>query len=244
MRRQHLFGNGVSLFTGESHTFGTDALLLADFAAPAKGTVCDLGTGCGIIPLYWASRGKKLREVWGVDISDQAAALFLAGIDASDTGETVLHALCADLRELTAASLLGERVDLVTCHPPYQNGKGPKPVSLASAAARHELGCTIGDVCAAAGRLVRYGGRFCLCHKPQRLCDVLCAMRENRLEPKKHRFVAKRSGDTPWLFLVEGKSGGKPGMEVLPPLAVYEGEGYSPEMARIYRQGLQYSQHS
>jgi len=230
-------GNGVSVFTGDAHSFGTDALLLADFAAPAKGAAaCDLGTGCGIIPLYWASRGKKLREVWGVDISAKATALFAAGIEASDTGECALHALCGDLRELTPASFGGEqrKFDLMTCNPPYQNGRGPKPASSESAAARHEVCCTIGDVCAAAGRLLRYGGRFCLCHRPQRLCDVLWQMRENRLEPKKLRFVAKRSGDAPWLFLVEGKSGGKPGIEVLPPLAVYEGEGYSPEMARIY----------
>ena len=43
-----------SLFicVSSAHKFGTDAFLLSDFAAPRrKDLCCDLGTGCGIIPL-------------------------------------------------------------------------------------------------------------------------------------------------------------------------------------------------
>ena len=37
------------------HTFGTDAVLLSHFAAPKRqDTACDLGTGCGIIPMLGA----------------------------------------------------------------------------------------------------------------------------------------------------------------------------------------------
>ena len=37
----------------DTHRFGTDAVLLADFAAPkSRDVACDMGTGCGIIPFF------------------------------------------------------------------------------------------------------------------------------------------------------------------------------------------------
>lgn len=52
---------GVFVYVDDGRTFGADSLLLADFARPARDgdppgereRVCDLGTGCGIIPLSW-----------------------------------------------------------------------------------------------------------------------------------------------------------------------------------------------
>ena len=84
-------------------------------------------------------------------------------------------------------------------------------------------------------RQLRYGGRFCLCHRPERLADVICALREAGLEPKRLRLVQQRPASAPWLLLAEGRRGGKPGLRVEPPLIV-EGEGgFSPEMLRVYR---------
>ena len=41
-------GGGIAATVSALHTFGTDALVLAHFAAPNKSTVaCDLGSGCG-----------------------------------------------------------------------------------------------------------------------------------------------------------------------------------------------------
>ena len=60
------------------------------------------------------------------------------------------------------------------------------------------------------------------------------AMRRNGLEPKRLRMVQQRPDTAPWLFLLEGRRGGKPFLQVMPPLIV-EGEGgFSPEMLRIY----------
>ena len=44
----------LSVCITRDHRFGTDAFLLSDFAAVRrKDLACDLGTGCGIIPLLW-----------------------------------------------------------------------------------------------------------------------------------------------------------------------------------------------
>ena len=49
-------GKNYSIIVSKRHTFGTDAVLLASFAKPSiKQIACDLGTGCGIIPMLWLS---------------------------------------------------------------------------------------------------------------------------------------------------------------------------------------------
>jgi len=100
--------------------------------------------------------------------------------------------------------------------------------------ARHETLCTLDEVCACAARLLRFGGRFCLCQLPERLVDVLGAMRANKIEPKRVRFVQQRADSAPWLFLVEGKRGAKPFLTIDPPLILRENGGISAEMQRIY----------
>ena len=97
--------------------------------------------------------------------------------------------------------------------------------------------CTVSDVCAAASRNLKFGGRLCLCNRPERLCDIMTAMRENGIEPKRLRTVHKNPDCPPWLILVEGKKGGKPFIQIEKPLYVRSADGgNSEEMLRIYGQ--------
>ena len=80
--------------------------------------------------------------------------------------------------------------------------------------ARSEESCTLEELCAAAARLTRNGGRFALCHRPERLCDVLCALREHGLEPKRLKLISHAPGHPPSVILVEGVRQGKPGLSI------------------------------
>ena len=145
--------------------------------------------------------------------------------------------LRGDLREIRTL-LPAHSFRLVTCNPPYfPAGSGYLCPEDSRRRARHEQkeSCTTGEVCDAAAWLLQYGGRFCLCQRPERLTDVLLAMRQAGLEPKRLRWVQQRPEKAPWLFLVEGKAGAKPGLTVEPPLIVESADGsYSDEMKRIY----------
>lgn len=44
----------MQIVVSDRHNFGTDAVVLADFARiRRRDRALDLGTGCGIIPLLW-----------------------------------------------------------------------------------------------------------------------------------------------------------------------------------------------
>lgn len=226
----------IQICISAEHRFGTDAFMLADFANPRqKDLVCDLGTGCGIIPLVM-SRELPPKKIYAVDIQPQAIEQLKLGIEHSSP-ENEIVPICADLKELWAEAPLG-RFDVVTCNPPYKAADcGIQSEMTAQKIARHEILCNIDDVCRAGAKLLKFGGKLCICNRPERLCDVISAMKRYDVEPKTIRFVSKTPADAPWLFLIEGKKGGKPFLKVLPQLYVKGENGFSDELLAIYGKG-------
>lgn len=225
-------GDSCRICVSSEHTFGTDAFLLADFAqAKRRDIVCDLGTGCGIIAVLIMLRYSP-SSVYGIDIQPRAIEQFNITVERS--GLSGVYPMLMDLKDLTSEAPLG-RCSLVVSNPPYKaENAGIESETDAHRIARHEILCNINDVCRAACRLLKFGGKLCMCNRPERLADVICAMRENNIEPKRLRFVSKSPETAPWLFLIEGRKGGRAFMKAEPPLFTEERGGVSGELAKIY----------
>lgn len=225
---------GIYVYSSEEHRFGTDAFLLANFSGwRRKDIAADLGTGCGIIPMIM-QRNDPPAKVYGVEIQEHGIKQFKMSIEKSGLSEDNVTPVLADLRTLWEDAPLG-RCDLVTCNPPYKAYRAGIESSLtAQKIARHEILCNIYDVCEAAKKLLKFGGRLCICNRPERLPDCMDAMRKNGIEPKRLRFVAKNPESAPWLFLLEGKKGSKPFMQIEPQLHVRTDGGDCEEVRRLY----------
>lgn len=167
-----------------------------------------------------------------MELQEQGAAQFKRAIEETQT-KTLLRACCADLRALPAAE--NGRYDLVTCNPPYKAaGRGILSGTDAQQLARHETMCTLNDVCAAAKRLLRFGGRLCICQRPERLADAMITMRQNGLEPKRLQLVCRDKDSAPWLFLLMGQKGAKMHLNVLPNFILYESGQYTAQTRAMY----------
>ena len=222
----------LKLVVSDSHTFGTDALLLAAFSAPKrKNTVCDFGTGCGIIPFYWLREG--IERVHAVEIQPLACDQLTRSIEMNSLGER-FFLYNSDLRELKGKLEAGI-FDLVTMNPPYTaEGHGIISETAADKIARHETSLELTDVFLSASRLLKFGGRMCICLRPERLTEAMMGMRAAKIEPKRLRFVSQRDGKAPWLFLLEGKKGRNPGLIVEKELHIENPDGTtSDEMKKI-----------
>ncbi len=183
---------------------GGDALALGEFAGVKPGwRVCDLGTGSGALLLLLARRAENL-SLTGIDIDPLSARIARENLAANGLPGEILT---GDLRTV---SLPAGNFDLVISNPPYfpvGSGKSGGP-------ARSEEFCTLEQLCAAAGRLVKNGGRFALCHRPERLTDMLCALRAHDLEPKRLKLVSHGPGHPPSLLLAEAVKQGRPGVSI------------------------------
>lgn len=224
----------IKIAVSPDHTFGTDAVLLSYFAKPKYKDKClDMGTGCGIIPLLWL-RDKKISGVHCLDIQQNAIDQVRASIDVNDLGDRLTAHLC-DLRN-PKEEFSAESFTLVTMNPPYKPvNTGIESMGESARIARHEVCCNIEDAVKAAAYLTTYAGRFCMCHRPERLVDALTIMRQYNIEPKRLRFVFDKEGEEPFLFLVEGKKGAKSFLRVEPPLIIKGNDGrFTPEMLKVY----------
>lgn len=216
-------GDNMKIVVSDSHTFGTDAILLANFASlRRKDVACDMGTGCGIIPLIWC-KGQTNR-ITAIDIQPKAVAQLERSIELNSLDGRITPVNC-DLRELKGKFEYGS-FDLVTMNPPYKPvGTGIESLSEAERIARHEITCNIDDAVNAAARLLKFGGRFCMCHRPERLCDIIVSMRQGAIEVKRIRFVCEKEGKAPWLVLVEGKRGARSSVTVEKNLIMHREDG-------------------
>ncbi|HZJ77465.1 MAG TPA: methyltransferase [Clostridia bacterium] len=235
--RLEQLGSGITAIVSDKHSFGTDALLLAYFATPKPAEkVCDLGTGCGIIPLLWC-RDKRQKNITAIDIQPDACEQVQKAIELNSI-ENTLEVINADLRELKGVVPFGV-FDTVTMNPPYKAANaGKKSADNSALIARHEVMCNLDDILLSAKKLLKFSGRFCLCHRPERLGDIFCLMRKHSIEPKRLRLVCRYEGVAPWLVLVEGRKGGKPGLKIEPSFIIMQGEDYSEEMKKVYGEYL------
>ena len=204
--------------------FGMDAVLLSGFAQVKAGEkAVDLGTGTGIIPILLEAKYEGLHYT-GLEIQEEMADMARRSVALNHLEEKV-SIVTGDIKE--ASRLLGAAsFDVVTSNPPYMNDShGLKNPDLPKAIARHEVLCTLEDVVREAARLLRPGGRFYMVHRPHRLIEIITALKEQKLEPKRmklvHPFVDREAN----MVLIEAVRGGKSMIKVEAPIIVYKEPG-------------------
>lgn len=215
--------------------FSLDAILLAHFASARTGmTVVDLGTGTGVIGMLMTTRGAG--TVAGVEISPTMAARADRSVQLNGISDR-MRIINADLRKIKGILPAGEW-DLVVSNPPYRPvGGGLISPNDRVAMARHEVTANLEDVISAARYLVKYRGRFAMVHLPERMAEILKAMSDASLEPKRLQLVYPFVNKKPVMLLVEAVRGAKPGLDVLPPLIVYQSDGtYSAQIRAFYKE--------
>ena len=201
----------------------TDSFALGYFAAPKRrDRVCDLGSGTGLLGALLLAREASL-TLCCVEQNGVANALAEKTCTANGWTEHVILRT-GDLRDYAALPAAGS-MDYAVSNPPYfPAGRGISASCAVRQTAREEAECTLADVCTAAARVLRWGGRFALVHKPERLTDLLCALRASGLEPKRLRFVTSAPQAAPSLVLIEARRGGNSGLTVEPPLVIGSAE--------------------
>lgn len=160
------------VLVSREHTFNTDTILLAHFAAPKHKERCiDLGTGCGTISLLWQANYAP-RHITAVELGEQAFSQALRSVSENGYEENI-EVIRGDIREIKKI-IPHPTLDLAACNPPYKAvGAGLRNPDERMENARHECTCTLEDVAKAGRDVLRFGGRFCLCQRPERLADAM-----------------------------------------------------------------------
>lgn len=214
--------------------YGTDAILLADFAKKtAQGRLMDLCSGTAIVPLL-LSRYKKITEMSAIEIQPEIADMAMRSIKGNIL-EDKIRLICDDLKNVKEL-YKQKSFDCVTCNPPYMKvGTAVVNETDTKVISRHEVCCSLEDVITNSRYLLKDFGRLYLVHKPNRLAEIIHTMCRYKIEPKRMRLVHSRTGKEPSLVLIEGLVTGGSEMRIEPPLYLYNDDGtFTDEVNKIY----------
>jgi tRNA1Val (adenine37-N6)-methyltransferase len=125
--------------------------------------------------------------------------------------------------------------DVAVCNPPYRKpSSGRVSFSEEKRIARHELNGDLAAFLRAGAFFLRDRGRMALVYLAGRSTDLIVAMRQAGIEPKRLRMVHSFPEAEASLILLEGVKGGRTGLAVLPPLVIYRrGKDYTDEVAAM-----------
>lgn len=199
-------------------TYGTDAVLLANFVRAKSGErFLDLGAGTGILSIL--INGKTGACFDAVELNESMCDMARRSV-ALNAQQASIRVLCADLRTLIAKPGF-ENFDAAVSNPPYFAG-GTKSADTQRRMSTHQEECTVYDVAACAKRLVKNGGNFFMVYPASLLAQACHALGENRFEVKRAQLVFTKRGAAPHVVLLEAKKGGRAGMVWETPILLHE----------------------
>ena len=176
----------------------------------------------------------KFNKIYGVEIQKDIAEMANRSVILNNLQDKI-EIINKNINDILYTLKPGS-IDAITVNPPYKAvNSGIKNDEDTFTISRHEVLCTLEDVICVSSKLLKFGGKFYMVHRPERLVDIMYLMRKYNLEPKRIKFVQPNLNSIANLVLVEGKKFGKPFLKFEKTLCVYNEEGkYTDEILKIY----------
>lgn len=215
--------------------FSLDSVLLPNFVTMNKGIkkILDIGTGNAPIPLILST--KTSVSITGVEIQPDVYNLAIKSVKINELDDQI-DIINGDINDLYL-TMDSDSYDIITCNPPFFKIDEASNLNNCDykTFARHEIKLNLSQLFKISKKLLKNNGVIGIVHRPDRLCDIIEAMRANNIEPKKIRFVYPKMGKPANMLLIEGKKNGNPGLKVLEPLYVHNDDGnYSSEVLKYF----------
>lgn len=218
------------------YRFSIDSVILANLADVKAGErILDLGTGCGVIPLILCFRHPEIKTVFGAEIQ-QGLAQIAAENTIDNRMSDRIKILHKDIKSITPADTNGP-VETTLCNPPHFAKKtGRINPDSQRAIARHEITMNLPDLTSASSLMLSPGGRLFVIYPSERLADLISAMRDSDIEPKRLRMIHPDPQNRALRVLFEGIKNGNPGIKIDPPLYIRSESGqYSEEVDAMFK---------
>ena len=219
----------------EMFNFSLDSVLLPKFLKINKNIKNILDIGCGNLPVSLILTTKTDASITAVEIQKDVYDIALKNLELNNK-QNQINIINADIRDLYK-NFETEYYDVIVCNPPffkvskdYQLNKNDyKTIEI------HELFLNLDDLFSISKKILKNNGIISIVHRPERLLDIICAMRKYNIMPKKIQFVYPKKDKEANILLIEGTKNGNSGMKILPPLFVHNEDGtYTDEVKKYF----------
>lgn len=198
----------------ELYCFTSDAVLLSKFASVKyNDIVADFCAGSGIVGLHLFCSHKNVKSVTLFEMQKELFELSVKSVKYNNLEDKFT---CINTKLQDINSEFYGKFSLIVCNPPYmEKNTGEINEKECIAVCKREITLSLEELISVAEKCLKYGGRFAMCFRADRVCDVIYLMKNKKIEPKKIQFVSAKNKE-PYLVLIEGVKGGKSSVKILP----------------------------
>lgn len=209
---EDLFGDKKIIQNQNLYRFTSDSILLSRFAkGKLNDDVADFCAGSGVVGYHFMCLNPHARSLTLFEMQNSLADM--AERTAKLNGFTFAKTVNCRLQEIGGE--YDDKFSLVLCNPPYEKG-GFENLVYEKAICRKELTITLPEIIEIAYRKLKFGGRFAVVNRADRIAELFYILKKRGLEPKKMQFICGTKESKPYLVMVEAVKGGKEGIEILP----------------------------
>ena len=205
------------------YCFTSDAAILANFVkAKQTETVCEIGTGTGVISIL-LSKKQNPKKIVAFEIQESAANLAKRNVELNNL-ENQIEIINAPIQDYLKF-VRRESFDVVATNPPYTKLSKSGLVSKCEeeAISKHEVCLTLSELISCSTKLLKFGGRFYVVYDAKRTAELI--------------YTAASENSNPILVLIEAVKGGKEGICILPTLITNDKDGnYLFSIQKLYNQ--------
>ncbi len=219
----------------EMFNFSLDSVLLPNFVTINKNIKNILDIGCGNLPVSLILTTKTDASITAVEIQKDVYDIALKNLELNNK-KNQINIINADIRDLYK-NFETEYYDVIVCNPPFFKVSKDSHLNKNDykTIARHEVFLNLDDLFSISKKILKNKEIISIVHRPERLLDIICAMRKYNIMPKKIQFVYPKKDKEANILLIEGTKNGNSGMKILPPLFVHNEDGsYTDEVKKYF----------
>ncbi len=226
-----IISRGLKFFQpAEGFRINIDTLILYDFTLRyIKGGILEIGSAAGILSILLSKYSKSL-NVTGVEVNKELFRLSLNNLELHHCKDTV-EFINADINEYKNL-FKPQTFDFIVTNPPfYKCGTGRISPKHGVDIAHHDRLLTLENLFSAGRYLLKPNGCLIMIFPSFRIGEIFPNARGFAVEVL--RFIHRTSSKSSDIFLMLAKKGGGRQLNIIPPLIVHEGDGYSTEITTM-----------
>ncbi len=212
----------------DGYCYNSDTMFLYDFISKnsIKGSVLDVGCGCGILGLL--IKDKFDVELSGIDLLENNIAV--SKVNAKNNN---LEAdfICGDFLEFD----FDKKFDIIVSNPPFYRGESKQSENYVKKVSRFNSYLPLEGFIKKSNSLLKPRGKLLFCYDAGALHDVLAILFKYKLNLEQIRFIHPKKDKNATVVLLKARKNSKSMVKCISPLFTHENGVFTKEVEEIYK---------
>ncbi|WP_331776011.1 tRNA1(Val) (adenine(37)-N6)-methyltransferase [Sulfurospirillum sp. 1612] len=212
----------------QGYRYNSDTIFLYNFITQfdLKGSVLDVGCGCGVLGLLLKRDFNKI-ALTQIDIQERNIALTQRNAEANKLKTLTLH-------DDFLTHDFSEKFDCIISNPPFYNRGALKSEDPSLYLSRHSDALDFERFAIKAYRLLKHRGSFLFCYDAKQIDLLMSKLVAAKFKINHLQFVHVRANKEAGLVMVHARRDSKSLCKTLPPIILYEGDSLRDEIKNFY----------